>query len=143
MSGSPTLPAPGSPEDLEAGLAAVRAALRTDVEELSYRLAPARLPGLARQTARSALSGACARLRGQGAALAQHAGIRGTVAPDPGAPPHAGPAHDAGHASARDRLARLLDDARDGDPTSLAIVSALAVALAGLSAVALVKAVTR
>ena len=39
------------------------------------------------------------------------------------------------------RLARLLDDARDGDPSSLAIVTGAAMALAGLSGVALVKAV--
>ena len=39
------------------------------------------------------------------------------------------------------RLARLLDDARDGDPRSLAVVTGAAMALAGLSVAALVKAV--
>ena len=38
-------------------------------------------------------------------------------------------------------LTRLLNDARDGDPRSLAIVTGAAMALAGLSVVALVKAV--
>lgn len=40
-----------------------------------------------------------------------------------------------------ERLIRVLDDARDGDPTSLAVVTATVAALAGISVVALVKAV--
>ena len=41
------------------------------------------------------------------------------------------------------RLSRLIDDARDGDPASLAIVTGTIVVLAGCSVVAVVKAVRR
>ena len=46
-------------------------------------------------------------------------------------------------ASVRDRLLRLVDDARDGEPASLAIVTGAVVVLAGVSVVAVVKAVRR
>lgn len=41
------------------------------------------------------------------------------------------------------RLRHLLDDARDGDPTALAITTGVVLCLAGVSTVALVKAVRR
>ena len=43
----------------------------------------------------------------------------------------------------RDRLSRLIGDARDGEPVSLSIVTGAIVVLAGVSAVATVKAVRR
>ncbi|MDO4243580.1 MAG: hypothetical protein Q4C85_07455 [Actinomyces sp.] len=143
MSPDPAAPAPGSPEDLEARLAPLRAALHADVEELGSRLAPARLPALARSTARSALAAACGRARSRGAELAQRAGIGTGTEGSSRSAASEGVSADLSAASLRTRLTRLLDDARDGDPASLAIVSTLALALAGLSAAALVKAVRR
>ena len=48
----------------------------------------------------------------------------------------------AGGLTPGQRLNRLLDDARDGDPVALAIVTGAALGLAGLSGAALVKAVS-
>ena len=46
-------------------------------------------------------------------------------------------------AAVGNRLSRLIDDARDGEPASLAIVTGTIVVLAGCSVVAVVKAVRR
>lgn len=65
----------------------------------------------------------------------------GATAEDPnrsGAPTSPYVAQEPGLA---DRLSRLADDAQDGDPTSLAIMSGGALALAGVSIAALIKAV--
>ena len=143
-----------SPEAIESALAAQRAQLIGDVEALSARLAPQALTSMARRSAqataaewRSRASVGTARLKARvglvkddplvgsadSAASVDAAGSRGA----PGAGVTGLPA------AVGSRLSRLIDDARDGDPASLAIVTGTIVVLAGCSVVAVVKAVRR
>ena len=128
-------------EEMEAALVARRERLAVDMEVLGTCLAPEALKARARDTARdaadrakdsarsaAALTGAAARDAAADAGRSIKSAIAG-LRPGSGRP---GPAQ---------HLTRLLDDARDGDPRSLAIVTGAAMALAGLSVVALVKAV--
>ena len=128
-------------EEMEAALIARRERLAVDMEVLGTRLAPEALKTQARDTARTtaAWTRSTARIvadRAKTAArdAAADAGrsIKSVIAGLRPGSEEPGPAQ---------RLARLLDDARDGDPSSLAIVTGAAMALAGLSGVALVKAV--
>ena len=128
-------------EEMEAALVARRERLAVDMEVLGTCLAPEALKARARDTARDAAdrakdsarsavdrAGAAARDAAADAGRSVKSVIAG-LRPGSEEP---GPAQ---------RLARLLDDARDGDPRSLAIVTGAAMTLTGLSAVALVKAV--
>lgn len=156
-----------SVEEIEAALATRRAALTEDLEVLGTRLAPAALRNQATQAGQDALHQARSQveeLRGNltdrvhslltrdgHTAVPALAGAYGIV---PGQVP-AG--RDLGGRRTQvgtvfepsplrrvqERLQRLVDDARDGDPTSLAVVTGAVLALAGLSAVAVVKAVRR
>lgn len=128
-------------EEMEAALIARRERLAVDMEVLGTRLAPEALKTQARDTARATAAwtrttarivadraGAAARDAAADAGRSVKSVIAG-LRPGSEEP---GPAQ---------RLARLLDDARDGDPRSLAVVTGAAMALAGLSVAALVKAV--
>ena len=128
-------------EEMEAALVARRERLAVDMEVLGTCLAPEALKARARDTARDAAdrakdsarsaadrAGAAARDAAADASRSVKSVIAG-LRPGSEEP---GPAQ---------RLARLLDDARDGDPRSLAVVTGAAMALAGLSVAALVKAV--
>lgn len=128
-------------EEMEAALVARRERLAVDMEVLGTRLAPEALKTQAKDTARTtaAWTRTAARIvadRAKTAArdAAADAGrsIKSVIA---------GLRPGSEEPSPAQRLARLLDDARDGDPSSLAIVTGAAMALAGLSGVALVKAV--
>lgn len=150
-------------EEMEAALIARRERLAVDMEVLGTRLAPEALKTQARDTARAT----AAWTRTTARIVADRARTAARDAADR-AKDSARSAADRAGAAARDaaadagrsvksviaglrpgseepgpaqRLARLLDDARDGDPRSLAIVTGAAMALAGLSVAALVKAV--
>ena len=150
-------------EEMEAALIARRERLAVDMEVLGTRLAPEALKTQARDTARAT----AAWTRTTARIVADRAGAAARDAADR-ARDSARSAVDRAGAAARDaaadagrsvksviaglrpgseepgpaqRLARLLDDARDGDPRSLAVVTGAAMALAGLSVAALVKAV--
>lgn len=150
-------------EEMEAALIARRERLAVDMEVLGTRLAPEALKTQARDTARTT----AAWTRTTARIVADRARTAARDAADR-ARDSARSAVDRAGAAARDaaadagrsvksviaglrpgseepgpaqRLARLLDDARDGDPRSLAVVTGAAMALAGLSVAALVKAV--
>ena len=150
-------------EEMEAALVARRERLAVDMEVLGTRLAPEALKTQARDTARAT----AAWTRTTARIVADRARTAARDAADR-ARDSARSAVDRAGAAARDaaadagrsvksviaglrpgseepgpaqRLARLLDDARDGDPRSLAVVTGAAMALAGLSVAALVKAV--
>ena len=150
-------------EEMEAALIARRERLAVDMEVLGTRLAPEALKTQARDTARAT----AAWTRTTAPIVADRARTAARDAADR-ARDSARSAVDRAGAAARDaaadagrsvksviaglrpgseepgpaqRLARLLDDARDGDPRSLAVVTGAAMALAGLSVAALVKAV--
>ena len=150
-------------EEMEAALIARRERLAVDMDVLGTRLAPEALKTQARDTARAT----AAWTRTTARIVADRARTAARDAADR-ARDSARSAVDRAGAAARDaaadagrsvksviaglrpgseepgpaqRLARLLDDARDGDPRSLAVVTGAAMALAGLSVAALVKAV--
>ena len=150
-------------EEMEAALIARRERLAVDMEVLGTRLAPEALKTQARDTARTtaAWTRSTARIvadRAKTAArdAADRAKDSARSAADRAGAAARDAAADAGRSiksviaglrpgseepSPAQRLARLLDDARDGDPRSLAVVTGAAMALAGLSVAALVKAV--
>ena len=120
-------PASLTVEEIEAQLAERRRTLSRDLEDLGFRLAPTSLKAQARQAADEAK----VRVRAGLAELKERA---------QDAADELGSSGQAGAASPADRARRLLDDAADGDPRSLAIVTGAALALAGLSLYAVVKA---
>lgn len=150
-------------EEMEAALVARRERLAVDMEVLGTCLTPEALKARARDTARdaadrakdsarsaAALTGAAARDAADRAkTAARDAADRARVAARDAAADAgrsiksaiAGLRPGSGRPGPAQHLTRLLNDARDGDPRSLAIVTGAAMALAGLSVVALVKAV--
>ena len=150
-------------EEMEAALVARRERLAVDMEVLGTCLAPEALKARARDTARDAADRAKDSARSAAAltgAAARDAADRARVAARDAADRAKTAARDAaadagrsiksaiaglrpgsGRPGPAQHLTRLLNDARDGDPRSLAIVTGAAMALAGLSVVALVKAV--
>ena len=150
-------------EEMEAALIARRERLAVDMEVLGTRLAPEALKTQAKDTARTtaAWTRTAARIvadRAKTAArdAADRARDSARSAVDRAGAAARDAAADAGRSvksviaglrpgseepGPAQRLARLLDDARDGDPRSLAVVTGAAMALAGLSVAALVKAV--
>ena len=128
-------------EEMEAALIARRERLAVDMEVLGTRLAPEALKTQARDTARATAAWTRttarivadrARTAARDAAADAGRSVKSVIAGLRPGSEEPGPAQ---------RLARLLDDARDGDPRSLAVVTGAAMALAGLSVAALVKAV--
>ena len=150
-------------EEMEAALIARRERLAVDMEVLGTRLVPEALKTQARDTARTtaAWTRSTARIvadRAKTAArdaadraktAARDAADRARVAARDAAADAgrsiksaiAGLRPGSGRPGPAQHLTRLLNDARDGDPRSLAIVTGAAMTLAGLSVVALVKAV--
>ncbi|ALC98440.1 hypothetical protein AM609_01245 [Actinomyces sp. oral taxon 414] len=139
-------------EEMEAALVARRERLAVDMEVLGTCLAPEALKARARDTARDAADRAKDSARSAAAltgAAARDAADRARVAARDAAADAgrsiksaiAGLRPGSGRPGPAQHLTRLLNDARDGDPRSLAIVTGAAMALAGLSVVALVKAV--
>ena len=147
-------PPAGSPEAIEAALAVRRAQLVGDIEALAAVVAPEALKSTARRTVQGTAAEWRRRARIRAARLKTRVGlvrddplVREAPA-DPGSCPM-GCAYlrtataRLSPASVRNRLLRLVDDARDGEPASLAIVTGAVVVLAGVSVVAVVKAVRR
>lgn len=141
-----------SPEAIEAALAAQRAQLVDDVEALAAVMAPEALKSVAHRT----VQGTAAEWRRRAGISAARLKARASLVRDDPlvreAPAGSCPIGCAylraatariSPASVRNRLAQLVDDARDGEPVSLAIVTGAVAVLAGLSAVAVVKAVRR
>ena len=139
-------------EEMEAALIARRERLAVDMEVLGTRLAPEALKTQAKDTARTtaAWTRTTARIVADRArTAARDAADRARVAARDAAADAgrsiksaiAGLRPGSGRPGPAQHLTRLLNDARDGDPRSLAIVTGAAMALAGLSVVALVKAV--
>ena len=139
-------------EEMEAALVARRERLAVDMEVLGTCLAPEALKARARDTARDAADRAKDSARSAAAltgAAARDAADRARVAARDAAADAgrsiksaiAGLRPGSGRPGPAQHLTRLLNDARDGDPRSLAIVTGAAMTLAGLSVVALVKAV--
>ena len=113
MSTTPAGP-PSGPQDVEADLARRRAALLADAQALGEFIAPAHVKAMASE----AVSSRVTRIR-----------TRVTEALSP--------------QRLKARATRLVDDARDGEPASLSLLTGLAASLAILSTVALVKALRR
>lgn len=129
--------AAATPEEIEARLAALRASVVSDVEELTVRIAPNALKAVARTTAESTIADLRERAESTAAGLkTRFSG--GTDTPLASAHTSGGDSRSLG-----ERIRRLLDDAQDGDPQALALVTGAVATLAGLSAFALIKALRR
>ena len=116
-------------------MAARRLALAADVDELAARLAPHNLAKVAKLKAREQVQD----LRSQAVSKVKS---RLTSLVGGGTDPNGGvDSYEPGTLTLGQRVTRLFDDARDGDPASLGIVTAAGLALAGLSVTATVAAV--
>lgn len=128
-----------TPEGIEAELADRRARLASDLAVLGAHLAPEALKSQAAASTREAV--AQARAGFTSALFASRTGDADEQCEDGGscccsvplAPPP----------GVLDRVNRLLDDARDGDPYSLGIVTGVTLVLAGVSVFAALKALRR
>jgi len=123
-------------------MAARRLALAADVDELAARLAPHNLAKVAKLKAREQVQD----LRRQAASKVEErvgqVKSRLTSLVGGGTDPNGGvDSYEPGTLTLGERVTRLFDDARDGDPASLGIVTAAGLALAGLSVTATVAAV--
>ena len=123
-------------------LAARRLALAADVDELAARLAPNNLAKVAKLKAREQVQD----LRSQAVSKVEErvgqVKSRLTSLVGGGTDPNGGvDSYEPGTLTLGQRVTRLFDDARDGDPASLGIVTAAGLALAGLSVTATVAAV--
>ncbi|VEI16599.1 DUF3618 domain-containing protein [Actinomyces viscosus] len=138
------VPAPAEPsaDAVLSDMEARRRALAADVDELAARLAPNSLARVAKLKARETVQG----LRNQAVSKAEDAVgqvksrlaslVGGGTDPDGGVD-----SYEPGTMTLGQRVTRLFDDARDGDPASLGIVTVAGLALAGLSVTATVAAV--
>ena len=123
-------------------MAARRLALAADVDELAARLAPNNLAKVAKLKAREQVQD----LRSQAVSKVEErvgqVKSRLTSLVGGGTDPNGGvDSYEPGTLTLGQRVTRLFDDARDGDPASLGIVTAAGLALAGLSVTATVAAV--
>lgn len=138
----PTAAATPSTEALLSDLAARRLTLASDVDELAARLTPNNLTKAAKLMAREKVDD----LRHQAAskvgdAVGQVKDRLASLAGG-GTDPNGGvDSYEPGTLTLGQRISRLFDDARDGDPASLGIVTVAGLALAGLSVTATVAAV--
>ena len=135
-------PAAPSADDVMSDLAARRLALAADVDELAARLAPNNLAKVAKLKAREKVQD----LRSQAVGKAENAvgQVKNRLASlaGGGTDPDGGvDSYEPGTLTLGERVTRLFDDARDGDPASLGIVTVAGLALAGLSVTATVAAV--
>ena len=137
-----TAQATPSADDVLSDLEARRLALAADVDELAARLAPNNLVKVAKLKAREKVQ----ELRSQAVSRAEETvgQVKNRLASlaGGGTDPEGGvDTYDPGTLSFGQRVSRLFDDARDGDPASLGIVTVAGLALAGLSVTATVAAV--
>ena len=126
---APAAQAAPSADAVLSDMAARRLALAADVDELAARLAPNNLAKVAKLKAREKVQD----LRSQAVSKAEDTvgQVKNRLASLAG----------GGTDPNGQRVTRLFDDARDGDPASLGIVTAAGLALAGLSVTATVAAV--
>ena len=139
---APAAQAAPSADAVLSDMAARRLALAADVDELAARLAPNNLTKVAKLKAREKVQD----LRSQAVGKAENAVGQvknrlaslagGCTDPDGGVD-----SYEPGTLTLGERVTRLFDDARDGDPASLGIVTVAGLALAGLSVTATVAAV--
>ena len=139
---APTAQAAPSADAVLSDMAARRQALAADVDELAARLAPNNLAKVAKLKAREQVQD----LRRQAASKVEErvgqVKSRLTSLVGGGTDPNGGvDSYEPGTLTLGQRVTRLFDDARDGDPASLGIVTAAGLALAGLSVTATVAAV--
>lgn len=138
----PAAQAAPSADAVLSDLAARRLALAADVDELAARLAPNNLAKVAKLKAREQVQD----LRSQTVSKVEErvgqVKSRLTSLVGGGTDPNGGvDSYEPGTLTLGQRVTRLFDDARDGDPASLGIVTAAGLALAGLSVTATVAAV--
>ena len=147
-------PPAGSPEAIEAALAARRAQLVGDIETLAAVVAPEALKSTARRTVQGTAAEWRRRAKIRTARLKARVGRMGDDPLVRRAPAGSGScpmgcarlkAAIAGLSPGpvRDRLVRLVEDARDGEPVSLAVVTGTVVVLTGVGVAAVIKAVRR
>ena len=134
-------PAPAD-DALLSDMEARRKALAVDIDELAARLVPDNLTKMVKLKARQKVED----LRGQALGKAEDAvgqvKNRLTSLVGGGTDPNGGvDSYEPGTLTLGQRVSRLFDDARDGDPASLGIVTVAGIALAGLSVTATVAAV--
>ena len=139
---APATQAAPSADAVLSDMAARRLALAADVDELAARLAPNNLAKVAKLKAREKVQD----LRSQAVGKAENAvgQVKNRLASlaGGGTDPDGGvDSYEPGTLTLGQRVTRLFDDARDGDPASLGIVTAAGLALAGLSVTATVAAV--
>ena len=139
---APAAQAAPSADDVLSDLAARRLALAADVDELAARLAPNNLAKVAKLKAREKVQ----ELRSQAVSKVEErvgqVKSRLTSLVGGGTDPNGGvDSYEPGTLTLGQRVSRLFDDARDGDPASLGIVTVAGLALAGLSVTATVAAV--
>ena len=139
---APATQAAPSADEVLSDLAARRLALAADVDELAARLAPNNLAKVAKLKAREKVQ----ELRSQAVSKAQETAgqVKNRLASlaGGGTDPEGGvDTYDPSTLTLGQRVSRLFDDARDGDPASLGIVTVAGLALAGLSVTATVAAV--
>ena len=139
---APAAQAAPSADDVLSDMAARRLTLAADVDELAARLAPNNLAKVAKLKAREKVQG----LRSQAVSKVEErvgqVKSRLTSLVGGGTDPNGGvDSYEPGTLTLGQRVTRLFDDARDGDPASLGIVTAAGLALAGLSVTATVAAV--
>ena len=139
---APAAQAAPSADAVLSDMAARRRALAADVDELAARLAPHNLAKVAKLKAREKVQD----LRSQAVGKAENAvgQVKNRLASlaGGGTDPDGGvDSYEPGTLTLGQRVTRLFDDARDGDPASLGIVTAAGLALAGLSVTATVAAV--
>ena len=130
-----------SADDVMSDIAARRLTLAADVDELAARLAPNNLARVAKLKAREKVQG----LRSQAVSKAEEkvgqVKNRLVSLAGGGTDPEGGvDSYEPGTLTLGQRVSRLFDDARDGDPASLGIVTVAGLALAGLSVTATVAA---
>ena len=138
----PAAQAAPSADAVLSDMAARRLALAADVDELAARLAPNNLTKVAKLKAREKVQD----LRSQAVGKAENAvgQVKNRLASlaGGGTDPDGGvDSYEPGTLTLGERVTRLFDDARDGDPASLGIVTVAGLALAGLSVTATVAAV--
>ena len=139
---APAAQAAPSADAVLSDMAARRLALAADVDELAARLAPHNLAKVAKLKAREKVQ----ELRSQAVSKVDDTvgQVKNRLASlaGGGTDPNGGvDTYEAGTLTLGQRVTRLFDDARDGDPASLGIVTAAGLALAGLSVTATVAAV--
>ncbi|WP_256694503.1 DUF3618 domain-containing protein [Actinomyces oris] len=139
---APATQAVPSADDVLSDLAARRLALAADVDELAARLAPNNLAKVAKLKAREKVQD----LRSQVVSKAEDTvgQVKNRLASlaGGGTDPEGGvDTYEPGTLTLGQRVSRLFDDARDGDPASLGIVTVAGLTLAGLSVTATVAAV--